>query len=329
MPPSSAPEPRGPAGRRDPVRPATPPHRTTGGHRRAARASGPTRPAGPPRTVRPTRTASPTHIAAARYRPRRSDPVALPTTVWLLAAPTAPVIRSAAPCPPDVSEVVGSAGRDGVAEIVRRAAAAFAPQTSRARRTPMVVITRHAPAAPAAPAATAGAGHAPGLSSGAVQQHTVRLNPAGIGATESTPGGPLALEVGVGLVLLDATRTPGLPIEVDDVAAGLAPGGVLAVLTVSDRVAGRLRDPRPALIAAARAAGLDYWQHIVTATRSVDHLERPAEEVYGSFADGQQRPVWCLFADVSVFRRSVSTDPADADRTDEPAQAAMPTEVQP
>lgn len=340
MPPSSASEPRGPAGRRDPVRPATPPHRTTGGHRRAARASGPTRSAGSPRAVRPTRTVSPTRTAAGRYRPRRSDPVALPTTVWLLAAPTAPVIRSAVPCPPDVSEVVGSAGRDGVAEIVRRAAAVFVPQTSRARRTPTVVITRHTPAAPAAPAApavTAGAGHAPA----AAPQHVVRPNPTGIGATtagESTPGGPLALEDGAGLVLLDATRTPGVPIGVDDEAAGLAPGGVLAVLTIGDRVAGRLRDPRPALIASARAAGLDYWQHIVTATRPAGHPERRAgagpgenrsSENRSGDEDGQQRPTWCLFADVSVFRRPVSTVPTDADRSDGPAQGATTREVQP
>ena len=336
MPPSSAPEPRGPAGRRDPVRPATPPHQTTGGHRRGVRASAPTRTAGPPRTLRPTRTASPTRIAAGRYRPRCSDPVALPTTVWLLAAPTAPVVvRPAVVCPSDVSEVVGSANSDGVAEIVRRAVAAFVPHTSTAQRGPTVVITRPAPAPVAG---TAGASYAPGSSSGvppgAVPRHptAIRPTPTGIGETvtgESTAGDPLVGEVGAGLVLLDATRTPGVPIGVDDVAGGLAPGGVLAVLTASDRVAGRLRDPRPALIAAARAAGLDYWQHIVTATRPADHLERLAEEDYGSFADGQQRPVWCLFADVSVFRRPVSTNPADADRTDEPAQAATPTEVQP
>ena len=196
-----------------------------------------------------------------------------------------------------------------------------------------MVITRHAPVAPAA---TAGACYAFGVSPATAPQHTVRPNPAGIGATtagESTAGGPLALEDGAGLVLLDATRTPGVPIGVDDEAAGLAPGGVLAVLTTSDRVAGQLRDPRPALIASARAAGLDYWQHIVTITRPADHPEQRAEAGPGkdrsSAEDGQPRPMWCPFADVSVFRRPVSTDPADADRTDEPAQGATTSEVQP
>jgi hypothetical protein len=272
--------------------------------------------------------------------------------VWLL---TAPITRPPAPYPFDVLDVAGRVGCGGVAEIVRRAVAAFVPQTGRVPRAPTVVITRHAPAARAG---TPGAVHAPGSSSGispgAVPRHptAIRPTPTGIGETvngesaagestagestagestagESTAGDPVVGEVGAGLVLLDATRPPGVPIGVDDVAAGLAPGGVLAVLTTSDRVAGRLRDPRPALIASARAAGLDYWQHIVTATRPADHPERPAEEDYNSFADGQQRPMWCLFADVSVFRRPVSTDPADADRTDEPAQAATTTEVQP
>ena len=267
--------------------------------------------------------------------------------MWLL---TAPITRPPAPYPFDVLDVAGRVGCGGVAEIVRRAVAAFVPQTGRVPRAPTVVITRHAPAARAG---TPGAVHAPGSSSGispgAVPRHptAIRPTPTGIGETvngesaagestagestagESTAGDPVVGEVGAGLVLLDATRPPGVPIGVDDVAAGLAPGGVLAVLTTSDRVAGRLRDPRPALIASARAAGLDYWQHIVTATRPADHPERPAEEDYNSFADGQQRPMWCLFADVSVFRRPVSTDPADADRTDEPAQAATTTEVQP
>lgn len=197
-----------------------------------------------------------------------------------------------------------------------------------------MVITRHASATRAE---TAGASHAPGSSSdvspGVVPPRptAICLTPTGIGETatgESTAGDPLVLEVGVGLVLLDATRTPDVPIGVDDMAAVLAPGGVLAVLTSSDRVAGRLRDPRPALIASAQAAGLDYWQHIVTATRPVDHPERRAGvgpgEYRGSNEDGQQQPMWCLFADVSVFRRPVS-----ADRVDEPAPSATTTEVQP
>lgn len=312
MPISSAPGPRGPAGRRDPVRPATPPRRTTGGHRRGARSFAP--------------AAGPTCAAAGRYRSRWSDP-ALPTTVWLLTAPAAPVTQPAVSCPREAPEVPGSVGGDGVAEIVCRAVAAFVPETSRARRGPTIVVTRHAHAASEAMAGDPNApGPPPDVSPGTVPQRAACTTPTGIG--ETTAGDPLVAGAGVGLVLLDATRTPGVSVGVDDLAVVLAPGGVLAVVTSSDRVAGRLRDPRPALIASARAAGLDYWQHIVTTTRPADYpQERPgadSDEYRSSDGDGQERPTWCLVADISVFRR-----PAPADRVDAPAQGVTTTEVQP
>jgi hypothetical protein len=125
----------------------------------------------------------------------------------------------------------------------------------------------------------------------------------------------------VGLVVLDATpavgTVPGLADLVGNAATALAPGGILAVITASDHQGGTLRDLRPALITAARTAGLDYWQHIVTTARP-DTADQDRAEGDGRDGDGGDGEVrhdsgagpsggrcreWRLVAEVSVFRR--------------------------
>ena len=83
---------------------------------------------------------------------------------------------------------------------------------------------------------------------------------------------------------------PGLP-GVDErsaaaVAADLAPGGILAVLTHSHRTGGRLLDPTGAVIAALQDADLLYLQHIVI----VEHPLRPQPEPHGPSTRGRRSP---------------------------------------
>lgn len=300
MPTSSAPGSHGPAGRRDPVRP-TPPRR----------------PAGRPQVGR---LGAPIGGAARRHRSRSATPP-LPTSVWLLATPTA---RTEGPRRYEMSSGVGNPG--AVTETIRRAAVALAPTTGGAHRGPTIVITRHAygvvtarpgsPTAPdSSPAVPPPGTVSPGaVSDGAVSPGATAAPPPATGASDAhAPDGDLrGGEAGVGLLLLDATRGAGASVDVGHLAGFLAPGGVLAVLTTSDHAGGRLRDPRPALIASARGAGLDYWQHIVTTS--------PASREHQGNGDGApDRRSWCLVADISVFRR-----PSVADRIEQPGPGTAP-----
>lgn len=138
-----------------------------------------------------------------------------------------------------------------------------------------------------------------------------QVHAAPIGSTPSPAGTPDAAPLGVDrtaefdspaeprYVLLDLGRGPVKPGRLAVAAADLGPSGVLAVATVSHHEDGRLRDPRPELIAAATAAGLAHLQHIVTITR---HATDPA--------------AWELGPDLSLFQPLAPAD-STAPRTPE------------
>lgn len=263
------------------------------------------------------------------------------------AAPGTPTTCST-PHTPDSVEVPRA---DVAAEIVRRALATLAPTTAPARRHPGIVITRHTDVTPrtasgvTVPTPPKVCDCVSPVGSGSIPAHGARAT----AATELLGHRP---ECGVGLLVLDTTGTGGAPVDlhgvIGDPAAVLVPGGVLAVITASDHRAGRLRDPRPALIASARAAGLDYWQHIVTTHadnrdhdrdehsdgRRSQHREHDGHNERGGWGSGR-RPEWRLVAEVSVFRRPSDAgrlqQPADAGDLDGPgeAQEHTTTEVQP
>lgn len=324
MPTDSAPGSRGPARRHDPVRPPTSPRRPTSPRTPAAsRRTGP-------------RSSAATRTAGGSYRSQWSDP-ALPATVWLLSIPAH---RAGVPGRSEPAEEVL---RGVVGEIAHRAVEAFVPAIAGAHETPVVVITRPAPAAvrkgPGEPIAPDPAPHVPPTGTPSHGATGARPAPAGIdNATEdrsdtgavSSDRSPLG--AGARLLLLDATRAGGAAVRVEDLAAVLAPGEVLAVVTCSEYVAGRFRDPRPALIRGARAAGLDYWQHIVTAAPHQDeprqdephHVEPHQDERPG--ADRGERWRWCLVAEVSVFRRSTANQTAPAQG---PGSTTTTEQVQP
>jgi hypothetical protein len=169
-------------------------------------------------------------------------------------------------------------------------------------------------------------------------------------------------KAGVGLLVWDTTRTAARPLNEHDhhshhshhsaedhdagfirrLAARLMPGGVLAVITASDHRAGLLRDSRPALIASARAAGLDYWQHIVTTTPGDNvqldgspHRTGPNDERHDDGGGGTgRRAEWRLVAEISVFCKPSTahghSEPVPGGRPTEPSQAdTSTTEAQP
>ena len=81
----------------------------------------------------------------------------------------------------------------------------------------------------------------------------------------------------------------------------LAPGGVLAVITASRASGGQLADLAGHAVAAARAAGLVYAQHIVLVHAAIDgdHLTPdPAATAPASRAGGTQ-----IHSDLLVFTK--------------------------
>jgi len=87
----------------------------------------------------------------------------------------------------------------------------------------------------------------------------------------------------------------------------LAPGGVLAVITASRASGGQLADLAGHAVAAARAAGLIYAQHIVLVHAAIDgdHLT-PGPAAAASRADGTQ-----IHSDLLVFTKPGGALPHD------------------
>ena len=225
----------------------------------------------------------------------------------------------------------------GVADVVAQALATLAPTSGPARTAARVVITRHAATAPtralsipaqrlceppiygvpiavrSGPAVSTAAppGDADPVLHVGPDPADATAAPAAVAATASAAGWERRDEPGnVGLLVLDATATAATPTGLDqfigNAARVLAPGGVLAAITISHHRGGVLHDPRPALITSARAASLDYWQHIVTTTRPEHphrHDDPPADGHHESGQGGARRKEWRLVAEVSVFRR--------------------------
>jgi hypothetical protein len=90
-------------------------------------------------------------------------------------------------------------------------------------------------------------------------------------ARSDTPGGPPALVVIAAPPVVDAAREIVGPAGALPEALLPRPGGVLVVLTRTDRVGGRLIDPSWSIVARARRAGARYVAHVVAV-----HIAPPA-----------------------------------------------------
>lgn len=97
-------------------------------------------------------------------------------------------------------------------------------------------------------------------------------------------------------------------------AALVAPGGTLAVLTHSHRTGGVLVDPMGSVVAAAQNADLLYLQHIVLITGPLLAAANPAED------GAAHQPAAVGVLDLALFTRPEPETPADAEPAAPPPQ---------
>lgn len=118
---------------------------------------------------------------------------------------------------------------------------------------------------------------------------------ADLSAKGASPGHPLVV-LDVGCRGLDDRSAAA-------VAADLAPGATLAVLTHSHRDGGRLFDPSGAVIAALQDADLLYLQHIVIVEHTLTPQPRPQPEPESESADDATDGPGRGLVDLTLFLR--------------------------
>lgn len=337
MPESSSPL-RGPAPRRDPSGPRERSRRPTGRAR-------PTPSTDHPATARRRRGDRRRHRAALGGR--APQPTAIPATVWIIEATDAGIsehlterVRAALTAPdlcsrpahrsPGRTHHEGSCAGSGAARCASDPDAG--PGTSAAptgQAVSGIEATTKPEPEPASdgipepapgdnpdpmPAAAAEGG---GLSRAGSAAHA-GPSPAGDAEPVAATAGETSVAPArqVPCVLVNLGRGPVSRSRIEAAAAQLAPGGVAAVFTISHRDSGRLHDPRPALVTAATAAGLDYLQHIVTIRPHPRPAHRRSEDAQ-----------WILGPDVSLLRRPLDKPTTTPDPDLGPAPVADPAPV--
>ena len=142
------------------------------------------------------------------------------------------------------------------------------------------------------------------------------LGPAARPLAQARAGGPALLleagwpEAGRAALAITGRDGPGTSVLYAACERVLRPGGVLAVITASTPHPGGLRDDPAEVIAAARAAGLVYAQHIVAlhATITGGHLTTgPPEAARPDEAAGPPAVHARIHSDLHVFTKPGGT----------------------
>jgi hypothetical protein len=240
------------------------------------------------------------HPAALPARARRGSvrgpaELGVPVTIWPgLPAPAAG--RSPAACP---GPVTAAAATGAITEFSRPGDLVAAPDGS-----PAVIEAAAAAGRRVLGLIPAGEHAIAGLAAGVAPE--ARLRPGGPGALLA-PGDPDTGQAALAITGCHGagccSPEPGGGADPALVYAAcqrvLAAGGVLAVITASRTEGGQLADLAGHAVAAARAAGLVYAQHIVLVHAAIDgdHLT-PGPAAAGSRAGGTQ-----IHSDLLVFTK--------------------------